>query len=103
MAITYKLIVSDVNADSSRAEVTVEKTDGDKVTLVPYTGVLVDTTENRAKFLETIKNEEIKTQKAESEKQTKIDAVAANLDKDVLQPLTAFDFAKAVSEVSNGD
>lgn len=100
---TWKLIVNKVNADSSRADVTVEKTDGEKVTSVPYSGVLVDTEENRVKFLETIKNEEIKEQKAVSQEQAKIEAVASNLDKDVLQPLTAFDFSKAVSEVKNGN
>lgn len=101
MAITWKLTVTDVNDDSSRANVTVEKTDGDKVTSVAYTG-LVDTVENRAKFLETIKNEEIKAQKSVSEKQVKIDAVAKLLDAEILQPLAAFDFTKAVSEVTNG-
>lgn len=100
---TWKLNITSVSADSKRADVTVEKTDGEKVTSMPYTGVLVDTAENRAKFLETIKNEEIKTQKAVSEEQAKIEAIAANLDKDVLQPLAVFDFSKAVSEVNNGN
>jgi hypothetical protein len=99
MAITWKINISSVNTDSSRANIQVEKTDGEKVTSVPYTDVLIDTAENRTKFLETIKNEEIKAQKAASEEQAKLDAVVSNLDKDVLQPLAAFDFAKAASEV----
>lgn len=99
MAISWKLNVTEVNADSTRADVIVEKTDGEKITSVPYSSVLIDTAENRAKFLETIKKEEIKEQKVVSKEQSKINAVAANLDKDVLQPLSVFDFTKAVSEV----
>lgn len=94
MAITYKLNVTSTRTDkkgADRANVTVEKTDGEIVTSTAYTDVLVDTAENRAKFLATIKAEESKAEAKISEQQAKTAKIAADLDKDVLVPLAAWD------------
>ena len=93
---TFTLNVNKVSEAGDRADVTVTRTEGETVTNIPYTGVLVDTEENRLKFLQTIKNEEIKLQKEEAIKKAKIDAVVAVLDKDVTQALTVVDWAKEV-------
>lgn len=77
--VTFKLDINNING--KRADVTVIKTDGEVETRILYTGVLVDTKENRELFLATIKKEEQK-----AEKQLLIE-VKANLDTDVIEPL----------------
>lgn len=93
MAIEWKLNPSNIKADGSRADVMVEMTDDatQEVFKQQFTGVLVDTKENRVKFLASIQKELLNQRSKKQEVQSLKDVVSANLEKDVKASLVTWD------------